>query len=71
MASSPHFAGSWGDERDMLTHLPFSDPRIESLARNPAKWHVPQPTMQPIIRMTCTYLERLTEPSVTCKLLNV
>jgi hypothetical protein len=27
--------------------------------------------MQPIIRITCTCLEGLTQPSVTCKLLNV
>jgi hypothetical protein len=26
--------------------------------------------MQPIIGVTCTYLEGLTQPSVTCKLLN-
>ena len=31
----------------------------------------PQPTIQPIIRKTCTYLEGLTQPSVTCKLLKV
>ena len=30
-----------------------------------------QPTMQPTLDPTCTYLERLTQPSVTCKLLNV
>jgi hypothetical protein len=30
-----------------------------------------QPTLQPIIRMTCTYLEGLTQPSATCKLFNV
>ena len=34
-------------------------------------FHASQPTMQPIIRMTCTYLEGLTQPSATCKLLNV
>src|SRR5450631_88059 len=27
--------------------------------------------MQPTLDPTCTYLERLTQPSVTCKLLNV
>ena len=30
-----------------------------------------QPTMQPTIDLTCTYFEGLTQPSETCKLLNV
>ena len=30
-----------------------------------------QPTMQPIIGVTCTFLEGLTQPSATCKLLKV
>ena len=33
--------------------------------------HPQQPTTQPTIAPTCTQLEGLTQPSATCKLLNV